>query len=527
MLLIFHGVSLLLFVAIGVVYLFWPPVINSLFLFVPVYLIGLMDSIQNKQAVRRNFPLIGNLRYFFELIRPELQQYFVESNHSGRPIPREFRSVVYQRAKGQLESLPFGTQRDVMSEGHEWIQHSMNPQHVEDTELRVKIGGPQCLKPYSASIFNISAMSYGALSKNAIMALNKGAKEAQFYHNTGEGGISPYHLQGGDLVWQIGTGYFGCRTKDGNFCEKSFAEKSQLEQVKMIEIKISQGAKPGKGGFLPGSKVTQEIADIRGLEIGKDVISPAKHTAFSGPSSLINFIQKLRELSGGKPIGFKFCVGRKSEFIAICKEMVSKQIFPDFITVDGGEGGTGAAPLEFANSVGLPLDEGLAFVVDTLEGFDLKNQIKVITAGKVFTSFHMLSKLALGADVVNSARGMMLALGCIQALKCNSNHCPVGVATSNPQLVRGLNVNDKYLRVARYQQQTIKAFSDLIGAMGYTDPSQLKREDVFRRLSDGVVKSYEELFPSVKKGCYLDSQDLPEIQTELLVAFKMAKQDSF
>ena len=527
MLLWFHGISIGLFTVIGIISLYWPPILNSLVLLLSLYCIGLIDSFQTKHAVRRNFPIIGNLRYFFELIRPELQQYFVESNHSGRPIPREFRSIVYQRAKGQLESLPLGTQRDVNSEGHEWVHHSMNPQDVEDKDMHVTIGGPQCVQPYSASIFNISAMSYGALSKNAIRALNLGAQEGRFYHNTGEGGISPYHLAGGDLVWQIGTGYFGCRKKNGTFCEQSFAEKAYLDSVKMIEIKISQGAKPGKGGLLPGSKVTQEIAEIRGLEMGKDVISPAKHSMFSNPSELLDFIQRLRELSRGKPIGFKLCVGRRSEFFAICKAMVQRQILPDFITVDGAEGGTGAAPLEFANSVGRPLEEGLAFVVDTLEGFELKEHIKVIAAGKVFTSFHLLTKLALGADVINSSRGMMLALGCIQALKCNSNHCPVGVATTDPQLVRGLDVMDKYKRVARYHQQTVKAFAEILGAMGYKNASQLRRGDVFRRLSDGLVKSYEDIYPSLLRGCYLNEVKLPEMPVDLLAAYKSANVNSF
>ncbi|MCB0391789.1 MAG: FMN-binding glutamate synthase family protein [Bdellovibrionales bacterium] len=527
MLFLFHGLSLFIILIIGLLAIIWPPILYTLVLFLPVYAIGVVDSFQKRHAVRRNFPVIGNLRYFFELIRPELQQYFVESNHSGRPIPREIRSVVYQRAKGQLETLPFGTQRDVHAEGHEWVHHSMVPQSLEAKDLRIKIGGPQCTQPYSASILNISAMSYGALSKAAVRALNLGAKEGGFYHNTGEGGISPYHLQGGDLCWQIGTGYFGCRTKEGNFCEKTFAEKAKWESVKLIEIKISQGAKPGKGGLLPGAKVTKEIAEIRCVEEGKDVISPSKHTTFSTPSELLDFIQKLRELSGGKPVGFKFCVGRRSEFFGICKAMVKKQIYPDFITVDGAEGGTGAAPLEFANSVGRPLDEGLAFVVDTLEGFDLKDYIKVIAAGKVFTSFHLLTKLALGADLVYSARGMMLALGCIQALKCNSNHCPVGVATTNPQLVRGLDISDKSMRVMRYHHTTVKAFVDILGAMGYTDTTQLRRSDVFRRLSDGLVKSYEDIYPSIPRGCYLNDVDLPEMPMDLLAAFKSSSVDSF
>ncbi len=523
----FHVVSFFVFGIVGLVAYFWPPILGTLVVFVPLYIMGLVDSLQTRQAVRRNFPVIGNLRYFFEFIRPELQQYFVESNHSGRPIPREFRSIVYQRAKGELQSLPFGTQRDVSAEGHEWVHHSMDPQEVSIEDLRVVIGGSECTRPYSASIFNISAMSYGSLSKNAVMALNKGAMEGGFYHNTGEGGISDYHKMGGDLVWQIGTGYFGCRTLDGYFCEKSFEEKARQDFVKMIEIKISQGAKPGKGGLLPGEKVTQEIADIRGVELGKDVVSPNKHTAFSSPSELLAFIKKLRTLSGGKPVGFKLCVGKKSEFFAICKAMVRERVYPDFITVDGSEGGTGAAPLEFSNSVGLPLEEGLAFVVDCLQGFGLREQIRVIASGKVFTSFHLLSKLALGADIVNSARGMMLALGCIQALKCNSNHCPVGVATTDPHLVRGLDVQDKYLRVARFQQQTVKALSDILGAMGYSRTSELRRSDVFRRFAGGKINNYEELYPDVARGSYLVDEALPMLPMDVLAAYKEASPDTF
>lgn len=505
---------------------FWPPGLWSLILFGPLLVMGYMDYFQTRQGVRRNFPIIGNLRYFFELIRPELQQYFVEDNLSGRPIPRELRSIVYQRAKGQIETIPFGTQRNVYEENHEWVNHSIVPVKASDEEMRVTIGGALCRQPYSASIFNISAMSYGALSHAAISALNLGAREGGFYHNTGEGGLSPYHLKGADVVWQIGTGYFGCRNLDGTFDAKSFQERSQRPEVKMIELKLSQGAKPGKGGVLPAAKVTDEVANIRLVPKGKDVLSPAAHSSFSTPVGLLEFLQRLRDLSGGKPVGFKLCIGKPHEFIAICKAMRQTGLRPDFITIDGSEGGTGAAPLEFSNSVGTPLDEGLAFAHDVLRGFNLRDDIRLISSGKVITSFHMLTKIALGADVINSARGMMLALGCIQALKCNTNHCPVGVATTNPNLVRGLHVGSKAKRVTNFHQQTIHAFAEILGAIGYHHPSELKRQDVFRRLSDGVVKNYEELFPSVKVGALIEHPH-GLVDQHILTAFHQANSQSF
>jgi glutamate synthase domain-containing protein 2 len=506
---------------------FWPPVLWSLAVFGPLFLIGMVDSLQTRHGVRRNFPIFGNFRYLFEMIRPELQQYFVESNLSGRPIPREYRSIVYQRAKGDLQTQPFGTQRDVYEENHEWVNHSIVPKHLESKDFPVLIGKDKCAQPYRASRMNISAMSYGSLSPNAITALNQGAKIGGFYHNTGEGGLSPYHLQGGDVVWQIGTGYFGCRTEEGEFSAEKFREKATRAEVKMVEIKLSQGAKPGKGGILPASKVTQEIALIRGVPVGKDVVSPPYHTAFYTPMELLQFISKLRELSGGKPVGIKLCIGKKSEFMALCKAMLRTGEHPDFITVDGAEGGTGAAPLEFANSVGTPLEEGLIYVVDTLRGFGLRDKITVIASGKVLTSFHMLTKIALGADIVNSARGMMLALGCIQALKCNSNHCPVGVATTDPKLARGLVVSQKNQRVANFHRETLKALIDVVGAMGYDSPGQVQREDIYRRLSDGVIRSYEELFPSMEEGALLRENALPPLPEDVLRAYRHSTADSF
>lgn len=504
----FFLISFFVFALLSAGSYFVPPLAWSFVVVGPVFLLGLADALQTRHAIRRNFPLIGNLRYFFELIRPELQQYFVESNQSGRPISRDVRSVIYQRAKGDLETQPFGTQLDVDREHYEWVDHSIVPAALTGYDVRVAVGGPDCKQPYLASVMNVSAMSYGALSSAAVSALNLGAKKGGFFHNTGEGGLSPYHLLGGDVCWQIGTGYFGCRTADGKFSENAFRERAVLPNVKMIEIKLSQGAKPGKGGLLPAQKVSEEVSKIRLVPMGQDVVSPAAHSAFSTPRELLAFVRQLRDLSGGKPVGFKLCVGARHEFVAICKAMRETGIQPDFITVDGGEGGTGAAPLEFTNFVGAPLEDGLAFVVDTLRGFDLKKDIRVIASGKVFTSFDILRRLALGADMVNSARGMMLAMGCIQALRCNTNECPTGVATSNPALVSGLHVPSKSERVARYQKETVHHFVDLLAAMGRRDPRELRREDVNRRLTNGQVRTLEDLHPTVREGAYL-SAELP------------------
>lgn len=512
----FFFISFVVFSVVGAAAYFWLEALWSLVIFAPLFLIGVMDVMQTRQAIRHNFPVIGNLRYFFELIRPEIQQYFVESNQSGRPIPRELRSLVYQRAKGQTQTQPFGTQLDVHAEHYEWVNHSMVPKTLNMDDVRVMVGGRDCKKPYLASVMNISAMSYGALSSAAISALNLGAKKGGFFHNTGEGGLSPYHLLGGDLVWQIGTGYFGCRTPDGKFSEEAFRERAVLPNVKMIEIKLSQGAKPGKGGLLPAQKVSEEVAKIRLVPVGKDVVSPAAHTAFSTPRELLQFVQKLRNLSEGKPVGFKLCVGQKHEFVAVCKAMIETGIHPDFITVDGGEGGTGAAPLEFTNHVGSPLEDGLTFVVDALRGFGLREEIRVISSGKVLTSFDILTKLALGADMVNCARGMMLAMGCIQALRCNTNECPTGIATSNPGLVKGLHVPSKLERVYRFHHETVHHFVDLLGALGLEHPRELRRSDVSRRLTDGAVKTYEELHPSMPVGALVSPSVVSEKWAEPL-----------
>ncbi len=504
--------------------LVWPSALWSLVIIVPLILRGVADMLQTRQAVRRNFPLIGHFRYLLEQIRPEINQYFIESNHDGRPFSRNDRSVVYQRAKGELDTLPFGTQRDVYAMGYEWINHSLAPVHPDHARSRVLVGGPACTQPYSASILNVSAMSYGSLSKNAILALNAGAKAGGFAHNTGEGGLSPYHLEpGGDLIWQIGTGYFSCRTPDGRFSPDAFATRAMLPNVKMIEVKLSQGAKPGHGGILPAAKLTPEIIEIRGVVPGEDVISPPAHSAFTTPIGLLRFLQQLREASSGKPVGFKLCVGKRHEFFGIVKAMLESGILPDFITVDGAEGGTGAAPLEFSDSVGTPLNEGLAFVHYALVGAGLRDQIRLIASGKVNTGFQIATKVALGADLCNAARAMMFALGCIQALRCNTNQCPTGVATQDPDLVRGLHVGDKGTRVARFHRETVKSFSEVLGAAGLQHPRELKPWYVMRRVNSGEVRSYHDIYPPIDAGALLTSS----IDGSLGHAWNTARSDRF
>ena len=471
------------------------------FLTLPLIALGFYDMTQKKRTLMRNYPILGRGRYVMEFLRPKIYQYFVESDTGGTPINRITRSVVYQRAKEQLSSTPFGTQLDVYEPGYEWINHSMNPLDLHDVkadELRVLVGNEKCKQPYSLSIFNISAMSFGSLSKNAIEALNKGAKIGNFAHNTGEGSASPYHLKnGGDLIWQIGTGYFGCRTKDGRFNPEAFAEKSKTPQIKMIELKLSQGAKPGHGGILPAEKNTEEIAKTRMVEPHTRVNSPSNHREFSSSTGLLDFIEKLRELSGGKPVGIKMCIGNPIEFFELCQLMKQKDIYPDFITVDGSEGGTGAAPLEFSNSIGMSLIDGIIIVSNTLMQFGIKEKIKIIAAGKILTGFDIIKTIALGADACYSARGMMLALGCIQALECNTNHCPTGVATQNPQLVVGLDIEDKAKRVANFHLHTVEAAAEILAATGLKSTTELKRTHIWRRISPTDIRTYEQLYPYV------------------------------
>ncbi len=496
--------SAIIFLLIFVVAFLWPPIVWSLLVMVPLFLIGLNDMIQTKHAIRRNFPLIGNFRYLLEGIGPEINQYFIESNSSGVPFSRQERSLVYQRAKQALDTLPFGTQHRVNEVGYEWVNHSLAPVRVDPQSLRVHIGGPACQQAYQASILNISAMSYGALSKNAVLALNKGAKTGGFAQNTGEGGLTKYHLEhGGDLIWQIGTGYFGARTLDGQFDPDLFKQKATLSQVKMIEIKLSQGAKPGHGGILPAAKVSQEISEIRNVPMGQDVNSPPAHSCFSTPLELLEFIQELRGLSGGKPIGFKLCVGKRREFLAICKAMIETNILPDFIVVDGAEGGTGSAPLEFSNSIGAPLTEALIFVHNALTGFDLRSRIRLICSGKIISGFDIVKNIALGADLCYSARGMMLAIGCIQSLKCNKNTCPTGVATQDPHYMQALHIDDKAKRTTSFHESTVESVAEMIGAMGLQSTSQLKPWHRVRRTDFTEIKNYSELFKYLEPGALL------------------------
>ncbi len=498
-----------------------------LFIFFPLILMGLYDMFQSKHTIRRNFPLLGRMRYLLESLGPEMRQYFIETDTEGKPFNRLQRSIVYERSKKAINSQPFGTQLNVYDEGYEWINHSIRAISFSqiDENPRVKIGSSQCEKPYSASLFNISAMSYGALSKNAILALNAGAKQGNFFHNTGEGGLSPYHLQnGGDVVWNIGTGYFSCRTEDGKFSYEEYTKRASLDNVKMIEIKFSQGAKPGHGGILPKEKVTDEISAIRLVPKGNDIVSPPTHSAFTTPLELMDFIKTLRKGSGGKPVGMKICIGNKSEFLSICKAMVETNTYLDFITVDGGEGGTGAAPQEYSDHVGMPLRDALAFVYDALNGFGIKDQIKIIASGKVITGFDIIRNLSLGADLCNSARGMMFALGCIQALECHANTCPTGVATQDEQLMKGLVPEEKSIRVANFQHETVKSAMDLMASAGINHPDNVDRTVVSTRIDRTKIQTYYETYPEIETGCLRAEATVPK---DLLYFWKKASSEKF
>jgi len=504
--------STVIVVALLLLSIFWPATLVAFILVGPLVYMGVKDMRQKSQSLKRNFPLFGRLRYVFEDLRPKIQQYFVESDTSGTPISRVDRSVIYQRAKRQIDTTPFGTQMDVYAEGYEWMSHSMAPYDVHkiNHNPRVKVGGKDCKQPYEASMLNVSAMSFGSLSANAIEALNAGAKIGGFAHNTGEGGLSPYHLKhGGDIIWQIGTGYFGARTEDGKFSDDAFRKNALLPQVKMIEIKLSQGAKPGHGGILPAPKNTPEIAAIRLVKPYTTVYSPTFHSAFSNPKELILFVKRLRELSDGKPVGFKLCIGKKSEFIGLCKAMILLDTYPDFITIDGGEGGTGAAPPEFSNFVGMPFLDAIAFADSTLTGFDIRHHIKLIGSGKIISGFHIFRARVLGADLCNSARAMMMAIGCIQALECNKNTCPAGVATQDKGLMNGLVVEDKKTRVANFQKNTVDSFVELLAASGLDSPDKLDRSYINRRVFMNLVRSFEEIYPPLKKGSLLNGS-IPE-----------------
>jgi glutamate synthase domain-containing protein 2 len=487
-------------------------------------IIGVHDVVQTRHAILRNYPISGHLRFMLENVRPELRQYFFEGDKDGMPFPRDKRSIVYQRAKRALDKRPFGTQLDVYDNRFEWLHHSVAPKPPSKEPFRITVGGPDCRQPYSASVFNISAMSYGSLSANAIRALNKGAKIGGFAHDTGEGSISPYHREfGGDTIWEIGSGYFGCRNSDGTFSEAKFSETAKLDQVKMIEIKLSQGAKPGHGGVLPAAKVTEEISQIRGVEMGKDCISPPCHSAFSTPLELVGFIKKLRDLSGGKPVGFKLCIGHHWEFLAIIKAMLETGITPDFIVVDGKEGGTGAAPLEFMDHIGTPLRDGLNFVHSTLNGANLRDRIKIGVSGKITSAFDMARVMAMGADWCNAARGFMFAVGCIQAQHCHTDKCPTGVATQDPMRQRAIVVPDKAERVASFHRETIKALTELIAAAGLSHPDDLRPTHFMQRAAPDRSISFEELYHCMEPGELLgDNAPLP-----MRKAWAMASPNSF
>lgn len=460
----------------------------------PLTMLAFYHSRQQKHTLLRNYPLLGYLRYFFESIRPEMRQYFGESDLDGKPFNRRQRSIVYQRAKNEPQTVAFGMQEDANKPGHEWVAHSVFPVTVHEAALRVMIGNHQCAHPYNASILNIGAMSYGALSKTAIRSLNEGALLGGFAHNTGEGGISTYHASGGDLIWQVGTGYFGCRDAQGKFCPDLFTMNAARETVKMIELKLSQGAKPGHGGILPAEKNTPEIAAIRNVQPYTTVASPPAHSAFSNAVEMIRFIGFLRILSKGKPVGFKMCIGSKQEFIDICHAISVTQIIPDFITIDGAEGGTGAAPLEFTDHIGMPLHDALAFVTQTLETYGFKKHIRIIAGGKIITAFDIMKVMALGADACYSARGMMLSMGCIQALKCNSGHCPVGIATQNASLYKGLDVTDKKVRVASFHKNTLKATLEMMEACGFKQLSDIHPTRFFRKVDVSHTRNFEEIY---------------------------------
>ena len=513
---------------------------GPLLLFAALIALGIHDLVQTKRSVLRNYPIIGHLRFMLEFIRPEIRQYFLESDNEATPFSRAQRSLVYQRAKGEQDKRPFGTQLDVHAEGYEWINHSMLPTHVDSHDFRLWIGGtPEeaaarspdsglCTQPYHASVFNISAMSFGSLSANAILALNAGARRGGFAHDTGEGSISVHHrANGGDLIWEIGSGYFGCRNDDGSFNAERFTENARDPQVKMIEIKLSQGAKPGHGGVLPGPKVTPEIAAARGVPVGVDCISPAAHSAFSTPIEMMDFIVRLRRLSGGKPVGFKLCLGHPWEWFAIVKAMVSTGITPDFIVVDGAEGGTGAAPLEFTNHVGSPLQEGLMVVHNTLRGVGLRERIRVGCAGKVVSAFDMARMMALGADWCNSARGFMFALGCIQAQNCHTGHCPTGVTTQDPLRQKSLVVGDKSDRVYHFHDGTLHALKELVQAAGLRHPGEITAHHIVRRTANQMVRSLaQSILLQVPDGALLRG-DLDALPLIFRHGWPMARADSF
>ena len=488
-------------------------------------LLGLHDLRQTRHAVLRNYPVMAHLRFLLESIRPEMRQYFFEGDKDGAPFPRDKRAIVYQRAKKDLDKRPFGTQFDVYQEQYEWLHHSIAPKEALGHELLRVTVGEGAAQPYSASLLNISAMSYGSLSANAIRALNKGARLGGFFHDTGEGGVSPYHREfGGDLVWELGSGYFGARAVDGGFDAARFKDAAADPQIKMVELKLSQGAKPGHGGVLPAAKVTEEISRIRGVPVGQDCNSPAHHSCFSTPAGLLEFVARMRDLSGGKPAGFKLCIGHPWEFMAICKAMVETGITPDFIVVDGKEGGTGAAPLEFMDHIGMPLRDGLTFVHNALVGIGVRDKVRIGASGKITSAFDLAKTMALGADWCNAARGFMFAVGCIQAQSCHTGQCPTGVATQDPLRQRAIVVPDKAERVANFQRNTLHALSELVAAAGLSHPSELAPHHFLRRTASDRVLSFAELHEQLAPGQLLVE---PTSSPRYGAAWAMSRASSF
>jgi len=465
-----------------------------------IALIGIYDVVQRRHSILRNYPILGHMRFAMEAVRPELQQYFVERNTDGRPFDRDSRTSIYERAKGIKDEQAYGTERDVREPGYEWLLQSMHPFDPPKHPPRVTIGGPDCSQPYEMALLNVSAMSFGALSGAALTALNRGAAKGGFAHDTGEGGLTRYHLNGADVVWELGSGYFGARAKDGGLDRAQFRDKAAQDAVKCVSLKLSQGAKPGIGGVLPGAKVTKEIADARSVPQGETCVSPPAHKVFSTPRELVLFIAEMRELAGGKPTGFKLCVGRRHELLAVCKAMVAEQVTPDFIVVDGSEGGTGAAPAEYEDHVGVPLTEGLMTVHNALVGCGLRDRIRVCASGKIATGSDIVKRLAIGADYTNAARAMMMAVGCIQSQRCNTNECPVGVATQDPKRSRALDVADKSERVYRYQQAVVAEASRLIGSMGLQLPGEVGPHQLVRRVDHVTSSSYAELYEWLAPG---------------------------
>ncbi len=491
----------------------------SAILFGGLVLVGLFDLIQTRHTLWRNFPVLGRLRWLAESLRPFFRSYMVESETEGRPFNHEERAMVYRRAKDVSSVEPFGSHLDIGKPPYEWLSHSIDARHPEDLDPRVLVGAPGTARPYSASVFNISAMSFGSLGAKAIEALNRGASQGGFYHDTGEGGVSRYHKAGGgDLVWELGSGYFGCRARDGGFDQDRFAETAASDQVKMIEIKLSQGAKPGHGGVLPGAKVTKEIAEARGIPIGETCFSPPAHTAFSTPIEMMEFVAKLRELSGGKPVGLKLCIGNRWEFLAICKAMLETEIRADFVVIDGAEGGTGAAPAEFLDHVGAPLRQGLVLARNALIGCDLKDEVRLAASGKQISAFSIAASMALGADWVNTARGFMFALGCIQSLHCHTNTCPTGIATSDPGRQRGLVVPDKATRVAAFHRNTVRALMEVVGAAGCDHPSELTPRHIMHWASDDIARPAHRAYDLLDRAALLQAPESTHLANEWAMA---------